>query len=70
MKTLQKMIGKSPVQNQKDLFQPMLTELIDMSHELVLLANKIDWKHFENRFQSIIPILASLQCPFVLWLVA
>ena len=52
MKTLQKMIGKSPVQNQKNLFQPMLTEFIDMSHELVLLANKIDWNHFEKLFSK------------------
>ena len=42
------MTGKSPNQDQKNLFQPLLKEFIDMNHELVLLANKIDWKHFEK----------------------
>jgi len=42
------MIGKSPDQKQRNLFQPLLSEFIDMSHELVLLAQKIDWKHFEQ----------------------
>ncbi len=44
------MIGKSPDQKQRNLFQPLLSEFIDMSHELVLLAQKIDWKHFEQSF--------------------
>ncbi|VAW28532.1 Transposase, IS4 family [hydrothermal vent metagenome] len=46
------MIGKSPVQNQKELFRPLLKEFIDMSHELVLLAHKIDWKYFEKTFSK------------------
>jgi len=46
------MIGKSPVQNQRDLFNPLLTDFIDMSHELVLLANKIDWNYFEKSFSK------------------
>jgi len=48
IKTLQKMTGKLPNQNQKNLFLPLLKEFIDMNHELVLLSNKIDWKHFET----------------------
>ena len=44
------MLGKSPVQNQRDLFNPLLTDFIDMSHELVLLAKKIDWNYFEKEF--------------------
>ncbi|HPC26184.1 MAG TPA: transposase, partial [Paludibacteraceae bacterium] len=42
------MIGKSPRKDQRDLFRPMLEDFIDMNHELVLLANKIDWSYFEK----------------------
>ena len=35
------MLGKLPDINQRELFRPMLTELIDPHHELVLLANSI-----------------------------
>jgi IS5 family transposase len=44
------MIGHSPEQNQKNLFQPLLKEFIDLQHELVLLSDKIDWKTFEKEF--------------------
>jgi len=44
------MTGKTANQNQRDLFQPLLTDFIDMSHELVLLSDKIDWKYFEEDF--------------------
>lgn len=37
------MQGKLPKKSQRDLFRPMLDDFIDMNHELVLLANKIDW---------------------------
>jgi len=30
----------------------MMLEYIDNGHELVLLANKIDWKYFEKEFES------------------
>ena len=46
------MLGKSPVQNQRDLFNPLITDFIDMSHELVLLAKKIDWNYFEKEFSE------------------
>ena len=46
------MLGKSPNQNQRDLFNPLLTDFIDMSHELVLLAKKIDWNYFEKEFSG------------------
>jgi len=46
------MIGKTANQNQRDLFQPLLKDFIDMSHELVLLSNKIDWKYFEDTFSK------------------
>ena len=44
------MIGKTANQNQRDLFQPLLKDFIDMSHELVLLSDKIDWKYFDESF--------------------
>lgn len=47
------MIGKSPLQHQKDLFSPLLSDFIDLRHELVLLAGRIDWKHFETTFSPL-----------------
>jgi len=44
------MLGKLPDRNQRELFRPMLTDLIDKKHELVLLADAIDWQYFENEF--------------------
>lgn len=44
------MIGKSPLKSQRDMFRPLLDDFIDMKHELVLLANKIDWDYFEKEF--------------------
>lgn len=44
------MIGKTANQNQQDLFQPLLKDFINMSHELVLLSDKIDWDYFEKDF--------------------
>lgn len=32
------------------MFDPLLSDFIDMGHELVQLANKIDWKYFEAAF--------------------
>ncbi|MGI6573046.1 MAG: hypothetical protein ACOX19_06455 [Fermentimonas sp.] len=42
------MLGKLPEKGQRDLFRPMLKDFIDMNHELVLLADKIDWSYFEE----------------------
>ena len=44
------MIGRSPSQDQRDIFDPLLSDLIDMGHEPVLLTNKIDRKYFEKEF--------------------
>lgn len=46
------MIRKSKTQKQRDLFKPLLSDFINMSHELVLLAQKIDWKYFESEFSG------------------
>jgi len=45
-------MGKSPIQNQGELFRPLLSEFIDMNHELVLLSKKIDWNFFEKEFSQ------------------
>ncbi len=50
MKILQKMLGKPTSQNQKNLFQPLLREFIDLNHELVLLGEKMDWNKLEKEF--------------------
>lgn len=46
------MIGKSADQSQRDLFNPLLTDFINMGHELVLLSDKIDWTYFEDEFSE------------------
>ncbi len=46
------MIGKLPDQHQADLFKPLLIDFIDMSHELVLLAQKIDWDSLEKELSG------------------
>src|SRR5690554_4595686 len=44
------MLGNSPNQDQRDMFNPHLKDFIDLRHELVQLADKIDWKYFEDTF--------------------
>jgi len=44
------MIGKSPNRNERDMFRPLLSDFIDMKHELVLLSERIDWNYFEKEF--------------------
>ena len=64
------MIGKLPDTNQKELFRPMLVDMIDMTHPMVLLASTIDWKYFEKEFthlyspigQSSVPIRLIVGC--------
>ncbi len=46
------MIGKTANQNQQNLFRPLLKDFINLSHELILLSNKIDWKYFEKDFSQ------------------
>ena len=47
------MLGKLPDRNQQELFRPMLVNLIDKQHELVLLADTIDWSYFEKEFSPL-----------------
>ena len=44
------MKGKLPSQDQRNIFRPILIEIINPNHELVLLSAKMDWKRFENDF--------------------
>ena len=44
------MLGKSPDQNQLNLFHPVLKQIIDPSHGLVLLAGKFPWEELEEEF--------------------
>ena len=47
------MKGRLPDQTQRELFRPMLRDMIDMKHELALLANHIDWNYFEKEFSPL-----------------
>lgn len=44
------MLGKSPNNCQRNLFFPLLSDFIDMQHELVLLSQKIQWSYFEKEY--------------------
>ena len=46
------MIGKKTNQSQHDFFKPLLSDFINLSHELILLSNKIDWDYFEKDFSQ------------------
>ena len=47
------MLGKLPDRTQRELFRPMLEDMINKGHELVLLADSIDWQYFEKEFASL-----------------
>lgn len=46
------MLGKIKQDLQQNLFKTRLTELINMEHPLVLLANELDWDHLEQEFEK------------------
>ena len=46
------MLGKSPDQNQMNLFRGTLKEFINPQHPLVILADKIPWEELEKEFSS------------------
>lgn len=46
------MMTKTKPETQRDLFRPLLAEIIDMKHPLVVLADKIDWREFETEFAA------------------
>jgi len=47
------MKGKLPSQNQRNLFRPILKEIVNPRHELIILAHRIDWQMFEKDFSSL-----------------
>lgn len=47
------MLGKTKKILQKNIFRPHLSDFINEDHELVLLADKIDWQYFEKEFASL-----------------
>jgi IS5 family transposase len=47
------MIGKLAKDDHRELFRTLLADLINPQHELVLLANAIDWNYFKNEFKSL-----------------
>jgi IS5 family transposase len=57
------MLGKLPDKNQRELFRPMLADMIDPTHEMVLLANTIDWDYFENEFSSLYSYIGQSSVP-------
>jgi len=44
------MTGKSPDQDQRDCFDPLLRDFINPKHELAILADQIAWQQLESRF--------------------
>lgn len=44
----------------QELFRPLLSDLIDMDHDLVLLSEMIDWTYFEREFA---PLYSKRGCP-------
>ena len=49
-KSLQIMKGHLKDQRQVNLFVPNLIQIVNPNHELVVLANEIDWKYFDEAF--------------------
>ncbi|MDR2125763.1 MAG: transposase [Prevotellaceae bacterium] len=56
------MEGKLPDTKQRELFRPMLNDIINKRQELVLLADAIDWQYFEKEFS---PLYSSVGQPSV-----
>ena len=56
------MKGILPDQNQRELFRPLLCEMLNPKHELKLLADRIDWEYFEKEFS---PLYAAAGQPSV-----
>lgn len=47
------MVGKSPDQSQKNLFAPVLKEIINPKYPLVILADRIPWSEMEQEFSKL-----------------
>jgi len=47
------MKGKSPNQDQRNIFLPILKDIINPEHELAILSDQINWKKFEDEFSEL-----------------
>lgn len=47
------MLGKSPDQQQFDLFRPVLKQIVNPNHELVVLSKQIDWVALEQELSPL-----------------
>ena len=57
------MKGTLPDQTQRELYRPMLCDMIDPKHELALLADRINWDYFENEFSSLYSTVGQAAVP-------
>src|SRR4030066_1428977 len=57
------MKGKIPKHPQLNVFQTPLVSIINMDHELVLLANRIDWKSVDKEFSIYYPYMGRRAVP-------
>ena len=57
------MKGTLPNQTQRELFRPLLRDIIDPKHELTLLADRITWNYFENEFNSLYSTVSQSSVP-------
>ena len=46
------MLGKFLPQDQHDLFRMRLDQMVNMSHELIILAKEVDWNWIENELKD------------------
>jgi IS5 family transposase len=56
------MKGTLPDRTQRELFRPLLRDMIDENHEMALLSDRIDWEYFEKEFS---PLYAKVGQPGV-----
>ena len=49
-KLVEIMLGKSPDSSLGDLFRPRLKDFINLKHELIALAEKVNWKELEEKY--------------------
>ena len=47
------MKGQSPNQDQRNLFLPILKDIVNLNHELVVLAQRVDWQELEDEFSPL-----------------
>lgn len=52
LKPWQILLRTSPIQNQINMFQPLLMQIVHDQHPLVQLSKEIDWSFFEDEFEK------------------